>query len=174
MNFSPKIAFDRKTTLLFVIFATFLFCLVAWFTRYGGLALKTVPNYSDWERNTISSFLGMALVAGTLFPSIALLVWGRQQQPREILGSYLSVLLVQVATEAVFAQVFFSSITVIIGTVYTAFRIGQLWQSQQLLTTSAQLGSPSRQIFLALVWLLLIFWFLNLVMLLVVGWPNIL
>ena len=89
MNCSPQIAFDRKTTLLFVILATFLFCLVAWFTRYGGLAFKTVPNYSDWERNTISSFLGMALVAGILFPSIALLVWGRQQQPREILGSYL-------------------------------------------------------------------------------------
>lgn len=116
----------------------------------------------------------MAILVGLLLPGIAFLVWIRQKELREFLGFYLLVLIIQIVTEQVLSSVLFPSIVVVTGSIYTAFRVWQLWQGQQLMTTTAQPDTRIRTIIGSLLWLLLLFWSSNLIMLLVIAWPSIL
>jgi hypothetical protein len=173
MNSSVKAAFRWKPTLTFFLVATFLILFIGWLVLGGSLPLKTIADYSDLERNTIRVFLSIAVLLGIILPAIAFFVWFRKPQPRRILGFYLLVLVVQVITEMILSQALFPSIVVLIGTIYTAYRVWQLWQGQHWLTTSIVQFHPRHQkTLLVLLWLLLVFWSSNLIMLLIVGWPS--
>ncbi len=163
-----------KTALLFVALATLLILLIGWFTLGGALPVKLVIDYSDWESKFIQFWVVMAISVGLLLPGIAFLVWIRQKELREFLGLYLLVLIIQIVTEQVLSSVLFPSIVVVTGSIYTAFRVWQLWQGQQLMTTTAQPDTRTRTIIGSLLWLLLLFWSSNLIMLLVLAWPSIL
>lgn len=115
----------------------------------------------------------IAIFVGILLPGIAFFGWIRHPEPRRILGFYLLVLLVQIVTEQVLSGALFSSIVVVIGTIYTAFRLWQLWQGQNLLDTNSYVV-PHRKLLDVLLWLMLLFWLSNLIMLLVLPWRIIL
>ncbi len=78
----------------------------------------------------------------------------------------------QIFTEGVVRRVWIPSLVVLIGTIYTAFRVWQLWQGLKL-AKKAQLNRISYQLINGLLLLLLLFWSSNLIMLLTVAWPGI-
>lgn len=160
-----------KTTLAFVLFATLLTILVGWLTTTGVLPIQQSIQYSDAGRNFIRIWMWFAIALGLILPSIAWLMWIKNPQPRKILDFYLSVLIVQIVTEQVFSSIGLPSLVVTIGTVYTTFRIWQLWQGQQLIHT---VNSSSRKLLSALLWLLGLFWSSNLIILLTLGWSSVL
>ena len=162
-----------KTTISFLCLATLLILLIGWLTITGVLPIKTAIDYSNEESNFIQVWVVIAIVVGLLLPGIVFSVWIRHREPRKVLGFYLLVLLVQIVTEQVLSGVLFSSIVVPIGTIYTAFRLWQLWQGQKLLAADSQTVVPHRKLMYVLLWLILLFWLSNLVMLLVLPWPII-
>jgi hypothetical protein len=163
-----------KTTLSFVTLATLLILLIGWLTINGALPIKLVIDYSDWASKFIQVWVVVAILIGLLLPGIAFFFWIRQKELRLGLGLYLLVLIIQIVTEQILSSVLFPSIVVLIGSIYTAFRLVQLWQSQQMMTTIAPSGTRSRTVIDGLLLLLLLFWSSNLIMLLVLAWPSIL
>lgn len=163
-----------KTTLLSVVIATLLILLIGWLTISGTLPVKLTIDYSDWGSRFIQIWVVLAILIGLLLPGIAFFVWIRHLELRRVLGLYLLVLIIQIVTEQVLSTVLFPSIVVVIGSIYTALRLVQLWQGQQLITTTARLGTGSRTIMGSLWWLLLLFWSSNLIMLFLLAWPSIL
>lgn len=112
-----------KTIFSFVLFATLLTILVGWLTTIGALPIqKTIP-FDAAERTFMKVWFGLAIAIGLILPIMAWLVWSKNSQPRKILSSYLSVLLIQVITERVFIKIAFPSLVATIGTLYTAFRL---------------------------------------------------
>ena len=101
-------------------------------------------------------------------------MWWRYLDSRKILGFYLVVLIVQIAVEMIVSRVLFPSLVVMSGTIYTAFRIWQLWQGQQLVKAEVQINNDHSTIFSNLLWLLLLFLSSNLILLFTVAWPTIL
>lgn len=174
MSSSINAPLTWKTTFSFVTLATLLILLIGWLTINSTLPVKLVIDYSDWAIKFIHFWVVLAILIGLLLPGIAFFVWIRQKELRLVLGSYLLVLIIQIVTEQILSSVLFPSIVVVIGSIYTAFRLWQLWQGQQLMTITAQPGTRSRTIMGSLLWLLLLFWSSNLIMLLVVAWPSIL
>lgn len=163
-----------KTTISFLSLATLLILLISWLTISGVLPIKMAIDYSPKESNFIQVWVVIAIFVGILLPGTAFVAWIRHPEPRLVLGFYLLVLLVQIVTEQVLSGVLFSSIVVPIGTIYTAFRLGQLWQGQKLLATNSQTVVPYQKLMYVLLWLILLFWLSNLLMLLVLPWRLIL
>lgn len=166
--------FTWKTTLLFVTSATLLLLPINWLMIGATLPIKKTIDYSTWETNFIQVWIKIAAFIGLLLPVVAFLVWRRYLEHRKILGFYLVVLIVQIAAEQILSRVLFPSLVVISGTIYTAFRIWQLWQGQQLVTATAKINNYNPTIFSSLLWLLLLFWSSNLIVLFLVAWPSIL
>lgn len=162
-----------KTIFSFVLFATLLTILVGWLTTTETLSIqKTIP-FNSAERSFMRVWFGVAISIGLILPSIAWLVWIRNPQSRRILGLYLSVLIIQIVTERVFVRIAFPSLVVTIGTLYTAFRLWQLWQGQQLLHQPSW-NSSKRKPMSALLSVLGLFWGSNLVVLLTLAWSTVL
>ncbi len=130
-------------------------------------------DYSNSELKFIKFWLKLAILIGILLPGATFFVVFRHLKPRKVLGFYLLVLIIQIVTEQIFSTMFFPSTVVIIGTIYTTFRLWQLWQGQQVIATSTELGISSRRLLRGLLWLMLIFWLSNLIMLFVLPWSSI-
>ena len=174
MSSSINAPLTWKTTLSSVILATLFILLIGWLVINGTLPVKQVMDFSDWARNFIQFWVLVAIFIGLILPVIAFFTWIRQKELRRVSGFYLLILIIQIVTEQVLSSVLFPSIVVVIGSIYTALRLVQLWQSQQLMITADQPGTLSRMIMGSLWWFLLLFWSSNLIMLLVLAWPSIL
>jgi hypothetical protein len=160
-----------KTTLSFVISATLLTLVVGWLIATGAVPIQKNIQFSDAERAFMQVWIRLAIAIGLILPSVAWLIWFKYPQPRKILGFYLSVLIIQIITEQIFSSAVFPSLVVTIGTIYTAFRLWQLWRGRQLIHT---FHSSSRKWVSALLSILGLFWSSNLIMLLTLGWSSIL
>ncbi|KAM3110383.1 hypothetical protein [Phormidesmis sp. 146-33] len=161
-----------KTVFLFIFSATLLILLSGWLIGANILPIQSQPNYSQAEKNFVRVWIQIAIAVGLLLPSFAFATGWRSPERRTVFGFYLLVLVVQILTEQICSQFFSRSLLVIIGTLYTVFRLWQLWQGRQVLEMGAQ--RSSKRIVHSLLWLLLLFWTLNLIFLFVVGWSNIL
>jgi hypothetical protein len=168
------VLFTWKTTLLFVTCATLLLLPLNWLMLGDTLLIKKAIDYSISPTNFIRVWLQIAVFLGLLLPGVAFFVWRRYPEPKKILGFYLVVLIIQIAAESIFSRVLFPSLVVITGTIYTVFRLWQLWQGQQLVNSGVQTNNHNPIIFRILLWLLLLFWSSNLIVLFTVAWPSIL
>jgi hypothetical protein len=166
--------FSWKITLSFVSVVTLIILLIGWLITHDALPLSQVIHYSEPEANFIRLWVKIALAIGVLLPVIGFMIWIRDRDSRKVLGFYLLVLIIQIVTEQILSSVWFPSIVVIVGTLYTIFRLWQLWQGQQLIASTPQLGTDSSTILKGLLWFMLLFWFSNILMLLIVAWPSIL
>lgn len=166
--------FTWKKILFFVACTTLLLLALNWLILSDILHIKKTIDYSASQADFIQIWIKIAALIGLLLPLIALFFWRRYLEPRKVLVFYLVVLIVQIAAEMIVSRVLFSSLVVMSGTIYTAFRIWQLWQGQQLVTATAQTNNYHPTIFSSLLWLLLIFWSSNLIVLFTVAWPTIL
>jgi hypothetical protein len=160
-----------KITLSFVVSATLLTLAVGWLITTGAIPIQKTIQFSDAERAFMQVWMGLAIAIGLILPGVAWLIGFKYPQLRKILGSYLSVLIVQIITEQIFSSVVFPSLVVVIGTIYTTFRLWQLWQGHQLICT---FQSSSRKWISALLSILGLFWSSNLIMLLTLGWSSVL
>lgn len=160
-----------KITLSFVVSATLLTLAMGWLIAIEAVPIQKTIQFSDAERAFMRVWMGLAIAIGLILPSVAWLIWLKHPQLRKVLGFYLSVLIVQIITEQIFSSVMFPSLVVVIGTIYTTFRLWQLWQGQQLIGT---FRSSSRKWMSALLLILGLFWSSNLIMLLTLGWSSVL
>ncbi len=159
-----------KTTISFLILSTLLILFIGWLTISGILPIDRAIDYSDEQANFLKVWMTTAIFVGILLPATALGIWIHHLKPRKVLGFYLLVLIVQIITERVLSRVLFSSIAVIIGTIYTAFRLWQLWQGRKLLAAKTRTIVPRQKLLNGLLWLMLLFWSSNLLMLLMLPW----
>ena len=159
-----------KTTISFLFLSTLLILFIGWLTISGILPIDRAIDYSNEQANFLKVWMTTAIFVGVLLPAIALGIWIRHPKPRKVLGFYLLVLIVQIITERVLSRVLFSSIPLTIGTIYTAFRLWQLWQGRKLLVAKTRTIVPRQKLLNGLLWLMLLFWSSNLLMLLVLPW----
>ena len=162
-----------KTVISFILLATLLTILMGWIVSIEGLPISQSINYNNAELQFIQIWIWIALAIGLILPAIAFLLGFNRPEVRKFFGFYLFVLIIQILTEQIVSSIWFPSLVVTIGTIYTVFRVWQLWQGKQF-AIDIQLDGFSHKLMSGLLWLLLLFWSSNLIMLLTLGWSSIL
>jgi hypothetical protein len=163
---STPVANSSLTVLSFLAIATLLNSGVGWLAKTKNLPLRDVMAFSERQWQFMRVWVKIALGIGVIVPLVMLIILWDTPVVRQFLGSYLGVVAVQLVCEVSFSRWFVKSIVVIIGTIYTSFRLWQLWEGLHL-TNYTQLE-------LGLLWLVMLFWVANLIMLLFMAIPSIL
>jgi hypothetical protein len=107
-------------------------------------------------------------IVGLVLPAAAWILQRHHPNERHVLSGYLVVLLAQIITEIVLLQWFPRGMSVVIGTLYSGFRIVQLWQGQQALKSPP---SPQWSWMKVGLWVLFMIWGVNLIQFLIFRWP---
>ncbi|NES65986.1 MAG: hypothetical protein F6K24_12355 [Okeania sp. SIO2D1] len=154
-----------QSIVLFLTCATLLSVTIGVLINKSILPLKSLMAYSEVQLQFIKVWVNIALFIGVIIPIILLIFLRIQPIQSRFLSYYLIVVFVQLAREIVFSRWLCKSVVVIIGTIYTGFRIWQLWSGIHATIYS--------QPWLSLLWLVLIFWIANIVMLLTMAFPSI-
>ena len=157
-----------KSTSLFIAFVTIFIVLIAWLIQGSILPINRSLGYTTQEFQFIQFWLRLAVVIGIVLPFIGLLLSLGDRQTRKIWGFYLLAIAFQIPTEILFSRLFFPSIVVIVGTLYTAFRLWQLWEGQKFIA-----ANPNKFVKI-LLQIVLLFWSANAIVLLTLNWPNLL
>jgi hypothetical protein len=166
MNPSQTLIANRwLTVFLFIAIATLLSALVGWSVKKGALPLKPMMAFSSLQWQFMKIWVKVALGVGVILPLIMLVAFWEQSIPRQFFSCYLLAVAVQLASEASFSRILSKSVVVIIGTLYTGFRIWQLWEGLHLFAYP--------MLWLGLLWLVLLFWVANLIMLVFMAIPSI-
>lgn len=152
-------------TLLFIIFATVICVGIGWLIQKQLIPFRTAIAFNRWQLTFLKVWVQIALVVGVIFPIILLFVFKNDALSRQFLLLYLLAVVIQLITEATFSRWLCSSIVVFIGTVYTLFRIMQVWEGMQLFIYP--------QPWLTIIWLIFLFWVANLIMLVFMAFPSI-
>lgn len=155
-------------------FTVFSFCAIAtllsisygWLVTTKKLPFNSIMAYNDAQLKFIKIWVNVALVIGVIIPVMMWIVFWDTPILRQFFSCYLLAVVVQLACETSFSRTFCKSVVVIIGTLYTGFRIWQLWSGLQLVTYSEP--------WLGLLWLVLLFWVANMIMLTTMAIPSIL
>jgi hypothetical protein len=154
------------TVLSFCAIATLLSISYGWSVKKEKLPFNSIMAYTDSQLQFIKIWVYVALVLGVIIPLIMWIVFWNAPVLRQFFSCYLLAVVVQLASETFFSRIFCKSVVVIIGTLYTGFRIWQLWSGLHLVTYS--------QPWLGLLWLVLLFWVANMIMLTTIAIPSIL
>lgn len=162
-----------RATIAFLILATGLTGLVGKLTRLEILPIGRDIDYSSAQAQFIGIWLGAAILVGVVLPVVGIWIWRGDRQIRPILGFYLFVLIVQIITEQALSAFWFPSLVAVTGTIYTLFRVAQLWQARQQVLKTTSSGQFSRRRFVRFLWILLVFWSLNLLVLFTISLPAI-
>lgn len=157
-------------TISFILLATLFTLLVGWLTITRKVPIQLKLVFSEAGSRFMRVWIVLAISIGIVLPSVAWLVWHDSSQPHHFLSLYLVTLFIQIVTEQIAGSIGISSLVVPIGTIYTMFRLWQLWQGQPLMNTAIETNS----LLIGLWWLLSLFWFSNLIMLFTLGWSSIL
>ncbi|MBE9209307.1 hypothetical protein IQ244_22935 [Nostoc sp. LEGE 06077] len=150
---------------LFILIATCLALGYGFSVKAGGLPFTPEIGFNQKQWQFLRWWVKLALVTGVLLPICLLALDWSQPSSWVFWGSYLLIVAVQLISERVFSRWLVPSIVVPIGFFYTAFR---LWQ---LLDGFTQLKFS----YLTLVGFVVVglFWFANLIMLVVIAIPTI-
>jgi hypothetical protein len=166
MNPSQALIANRwLSVFLFIAIATLLSALVGWLVKKGALPLKPMMAFSSLQWQFMRVWVKVALVVGVILPLVMLVAFWDKPIPRQFFSCYLLAVAVQLACEASFSRLLSKSVVVIIGTLYTGFRIWQLWEGLHIVTYP--------MLWLSLLWLVLLFWVANLIMLVFMAIPSI-
>lgn len=155
-------------------FAVFPFCAIAtllsvsygWLVKKGKLPFNSVMAFNDREFQFIKVWAKVALLLGVILPIVMWVAFWNTPIVRVFFSYYLFAVAVQLASEIGLSRTLCKSVVVIIGTLYTGFRIWQLWSGLHLATYP--------QPWLGLLWLVLLFWVANIIMLTTMAIPSIL
>jgi len=165
-----------RTSLAFVVLATLIMMLAGWLISNGLLPIRQTIEHSETGLKFIQMWMQLAIAIGLVLPTIAFIAWFKRPEARKIFGLYLLLLVIQIATEQIVSEVWLASLVVVIGTLYTAFRVWQLWQGLQLIKTTQERSQHrlANRLVSIVLWLLLLFWSSNLIVLFTIAWPSVL
>jgi hypothetical protein len=149
----------------FIAVATLLSISCGWSIKSNRLPIKSTLPFSDRQLKFMKVWVNVALLIGVIVPIMMLVIFWHRPIARQFFSCYLLVVAIQLGCETVFSRILCNSIVVIIGTLYTGFRIWQLWEGLQLTTYS--------QPWLSLLWLVFFFWVANMIMLTTLAIPSI-
>ncbi|MBD1998716.1 hypothetical protein H6G00_19150 [Leptolyngbya sp. FACHB-541] len=161
-----------RTSLAFVVLATLIMMFVGWLISNGLLPIRQTIEHSEAGLKFIQVWIQLAIAIGLVLPIIAFIAWFKRPEIRKIFGFYLLLIVIQIATEQIVSEVWLSSLVVVIGTLYTAFRVWQLWQGLQLIRITQE--RSQYRLVSSVLWLLLLFWSSNLLVLFTIAWPSVL
>ena len=155
-------------------FTVFSFCAIAtllsvsygWLVKKGKLPSNSVMAFNDAQLQFIRVWAKVAGLIGIIIPLVMWILFWNEPIVRVFFSCYLLAVVVQLASETGLSRTLCKSVVVIIGTLYTGFRIWQLWSGLHLITYP--------QPWLGLLWLILLFWVANLIMLTTMAIPSIL
>ena len=156
----------------FVVLASLIIILIGFFGSAGWLPIRETIEFEGGGSQFISLWIKLAIAIGIVLPAIAFIIGFKRPKLRKIFSFYFLLLGIQIATEQLLSWGWMPSLVVPTGTLYTAFRVWQLWQGIQI-TQSAQKQLRYKLISGAL-WLVFCFWISNLMMLLILVWPTLL
>ena len=148
----------------FCAIATLLSVSYGWLVKVRKLPLNLMMNFSEAQFRFIKIWAKLAALVGIAVPIVMWIMFWQISNIRVFLSCYLFAIFVQLASEIAFSRILCKSVVVCIGTLYTGFRIWQLWAGIQLIAYSPSL--------LLLLWLVLLFWIANLIMLTTVAIPS--
>ena len=153
------------TVSIFIAIATFLSVTYGWLVKYGKLPLNSVMAFNDAQFRFIRIWAKVAGLVGIIIPLVLWIVFWNEPIVRVFFSCYLLAVVVQLASETSLSRTLCKSVVVIVGTLYTGFRIWQLWSGLHLITYP--------QPWLLLLWLVLLFWVANMIMLTTMAIPSI-
>jgi hypothetical protein len=163
-----------RTTIIFLMVATLFVLSATGLTRLGILPITANFDYTNAERQFLRVWIWIALMGGLVLPLVAYWRYRRDRQIRRVLGLYLLVLIVQIITEQLVSLLLFPTMVAVIGTLYSLYRIAQLWQGYQWMQRYRKRdGSRSTMAVFGLLWGLLLFWSSNLAIILGISFPAI-
>ena len=151
---------------VFIVIATLLSTTFGQLVTQDRLPFKAVMAYSDRQQQFMKIWVNVALVVGIIIPAIMSFFFWHTPIINQFFACYLLVVIVQLGSEIGLSRILCKSVVVIIGTLYTAFRIWQLGAGLELMS--------DRQPGLSFLWLVLLFWVANLIMLITLAIPSIL
>lgn len=155
------------TNLLFVLIATTLIMFIGWMVTRGFLPWVALEgamgpsNFVGTAQTVLMVWMVTALTITFVLPVGALVVWWRDGQVRTLLAPYALLLLIQMPTEMIGAQLFFPNIVVFTGFIYTLYRIYQLWYAQRLARQFVWTTPLRAYVTTSIVWVGLCFWSCN-------------
>lgn len=155
-----------STVFSFMAIATLLSVSYGWLVKKGKLPFNSVIAFNDAQFQFIKVWAKIAGLVGIIIPIVMWIIFWNKPIVRVFFSCYLLAIVVQLASETGFSRTLCKSVVVIIGTLYTGFRIWQLWMGLHLIIYS--------QPWLALLWLVFLFWVANLSMLTFMAIPSIL
>jgi hypothetical protein len=170
-NDGNKLSMTWRTSLVFVVLATLTMMLIGWLISSGLLPIRQTITYSEAGLKFIRVWMQLAIAIGLVLPIIAFIAWFKRPEVRKLFGFYLLLLVIQIAIEQIISDVWLSSLVVVTGTLYTTFRVWQLWQSLQLMRTPEK--RSRYRLVRGVLWLLLLFWSSNLIMLFTIAWLSV-
>ena len=153
------------TVLSFCAVATLLSVSYGWLVKKEKLPLNSVMAFNDTQTQFIKIWAKVAGLIGIIIPVVMWIVFWNEPTVRVFFSCYLVAVVVQLASETGFSRTLCKSVVVIIGTLYTAFRIWQLWSGLHLIIYP--------QPWLGLLWLVFLFWVANMIMLTTMAIPSI-
>ena len=161
-----------RASAIFVVLATLSAITTGYLTSVDWLPIAQTIDFTDSGVRFIRVWMSLAITIGVILLTLTLAVGFRQAKVRRIFGFYLLLLIVQIITEQVLGQTWMPSLVILIGTLYTAFRVRQLWQGLRLIRLDQE-QRTKHKLLTGVVWLMFCFWLSNLVMLLTLAWPTI-
>jgi hypothetical protein len=154
------------TVFSFCALATLLSASYGWLVKKEKLPFNSIMAFNDTQWQFMKVWVIVAGLLGVILPFVMSIVFWELPVLRQFFSCYLFAIVVQLASEISFSRTFCKSVVVIIGTLYTGGRIWQLWSGLHSFTYSEP--------WLSLLWLVLIFWVANIIMLITMAIPSIL
>ena len=162
-----------KTSIGFVVLASLVIIVTGYLTSVDLLPIRETIQFKDGGVQFISLWMNLAITLGIIMPAIAFAVGFKRFKLRRIFGFYFLLLGIQIVTEQILSKGWMPSLVVPTGTLYTAFRVWQLWQGLQI--TQSTRKQPLRyKLLRGALGILFCFWLSNLIMLLTLVWPTLL
>lgn len=161
-----------RTSIAFVIFTTLITIAVGSLISADWLPIGKTIELGAGGLRFLLVWMNLAIAIGVVLPAIAFVIGFKHSKLRKVFGFYFLLLGIQIVTEQIFSQYWMPSLVVPIGTLYTAFRIWQLWGGLQLVHSDQKQLLRSK-LSVGTLWLTFCFWISNLFLLLLLAWPNI-
>ncbi|MGH3146880.1 MAG: hypothetical protein ACRDTR_13885 [Rubrobacter sp.] len=164
---------------MFVVVATTALALVGMLAARSevlGIEIADTPvagSLPGWGVTALGIWMVIVGIVALALPVLALVVWGRYVSVRLALLPYVLVVGVQILVEIVFAAVFVPNMVVLVGLIYTGYRLRQLLAARKAFVATGSPKGYGRAAVTGVLSLGLVFWSANLVFLLFVALPRV-
>ena len=162
----------------FAVGATAVLSLVGWsFVALEpfGVGLQETPvarALPGWGATALGVWMGSVGAVALVLPALVLAVWGRHASVRLALLPYALVLGFQILVEMVFAGLFAPNMVVLVGLVFTGYRLRQLLAARGVFAGAEGPSGTGRKVVGGVLSLGLVFWSANLIFLVCVALPR--